>query len=183
MKTQQIFNLRSGKPVAIAITGDHSSIPVYAKNDLVEQLGGVDAAFHEIKRLQNKNMFPRMGSEAKPLTLVDIRYARENEQRGERYWEWIQETSHDVRESTGYDSVWGYGHKTPDGGFVLIDGDGTVAFSVKRAITPHKGGRTEIMSTARVTPEIKTKLQAILDQRGISYADWITEMVERESGG
>lgn len=50
-------------------------------------------------------------------------------------------------------------------------------------ITPHKGGRTEIVSTARVTPETKTQLQTILDQRGISYADWVTEMVERESGG
>lgn len=181
MKTQQIFNLRSRKPTAVAITGDHSSMSVYATNDLVEQLGGIEATFHEIKRLQGKSILPRMGSESKPLTLLDIRYARENEERGERYWQWIQETSADVRESTGYDSVHGYGHKTTDG-FVLIDGDGSVAFSVKRPITPHKGGRTEIVSTARVTPKTKTQLQTILDQRGISYADWITEMVARESG-
>lgn len=50
----------------------------------------------------------------------------------------------------------------------------------ENVITPHKGGRTEIVSTARVTPETKEKLQTILDRRGMSYADWLTEMVERE---
>jgi hypothetical protein len=48
------------------------------------------------------------------------------------------------------------------------------------SITPHKGGRTEIVSPARVTPETKAKLQTILERRGMSYADWLSEMVESE---
>lgn len=107
---------------AVTIYGDHSSMPVYAYTEVVEALGGVELAFHEIKRLQGRNMLPRMGSQSRPLKMRDITYARENEQRGEKYWQWLQFTG--VREQTGYDYVYGYGHKT-DTGYVIVNADGS----------------------------------------------------------
>ena len=56
------------------------------------------------------------------------------------------------------------------------------ALALGEAITPHKGGRTELVHHARVTPETKAKLQAILERRGMSYADWLSEMVESGFG-
>jgi len=114
---------------AVAITGDHSPWAVHAETEVVEQLGGDELAYHEIKRLQNNNLFPRMGSASKPLTLRDLAYARENEQRGEKYWRWLQLEGHQVRRSTGYDYVYGYGHAT-DNGYVIVDRTGNVIYDV-----------------------------------------------------
>lgn len=103
MNTQTIFNLRTDQPVAVAISGNYSGIRVYAMNELIEHLGGTENAFHEIKRLQNKNFLPRMGGEGKPLTMLDLRYARENERMGSRHWQWRSIT----RGNTNY---YGYGY-------------------------------------------------------------------------
>jgi len=46
----------------------------------------------------------------------------------------------------------------------------------KREIKSHKGGRTERIY-ARLTPEEKERLQAILKREKRSLSDWIMEMV------
>lgn len=129
MNTQTIYQLSTNQPSGLSITGDHSKTSVQATLEVIELLGGTEAAFHEIKRLQNKFILPRMGSIARPLTLRDLEYARENEQRGERYWQWIQEQSSRVYDSTGYDYVYGYGHMT-ETGFVIVTRDGAIAYDV-----------------------------------------------------
>lgn len=117
MNTQTIFDIRSKQPVAVAISGNFSGVRVYAMNELVDVLGGTESAFHEIKRLQNKNFLPRMGGEGKPLTMRDLQLARENEQLGYRHWQWKSVT----RWSTDY---WGYGYV--DGNeFVFVNSDGS----------------------------------------------------------
>lgn len=103
MNTRTIYNIQTTEPVAVAISGNYSGVAVYAMNELVESLGGTEPAFHEIKRLQNKNFLPRMGGEGKPLTALDLRYAGENERMGYRHWQWRSI----VRGRTNY---YGYGH-------------------------------------------------------------------------
>jgi len=104
----------------VRITGDYSPHPVFATSELVAQLGGAEPAYHEIKRLQRENLLPCMGSSAHPLTARDLRYARDNEQRGRRHWRWLQMEGPHVRDSIGYDFVYGYGFA--DGGdFVFVN--------------------------------------------------------------
>jgi hypothetical protein len=45
----------------------------------------------------------------------------------------------------------------------------------KRHIKPHKGGRTERLPSARVTPETLELLLAVLD--GQSFGDWIETQI------
>jgi hypothetical protein len=103
MNTQTIFSLQTQQPVATAISGDYSGVRIYIMNDLTDFLGGTELAFHEIKRLQNKILLPRMGGEGKPLTMLDLRYAERNERLGYRHWQWRSI----VRGHTHY---YGYGY-------------------------------------------------------------------------
>jgi hypothetical protein len=103
MNTQTIYNIQTQIPVAVAISGNFSGVAVYAMNELVASLGGTEKAFHEIKRLQNKKFLPRMGGEGKPLTMLDLRYARVNEHMGYRHWQWRSI----IRGHTNY---YGYGY-------------------------------------------------------------------------
>lgn len=112
------------------IQGDHSQAAVYATTEVISDLGGDTAAFHEIKRLQKANMLPRLGSESRPLTRRDIAYARQNEDLGCRHWQHRHLQGGNVRRDTGYDFVYGYGYR--DGSlFVLVDGSGRVEFKVE----------------------------------------------------
>ncbi len=117
MNTQTIYNIQTKQPSAVAISGDFSGVSVYATNELVEALGGIESAFHEIKRLQNRNMLPRMGSVGKPLTVRDLQLARENERMGHRHWQWKSIT----RNKWNY---WGYGYMD-ENEFVFILSDGS----------------------------------------------------------
>ena len=118
MNTQTIYNVQTRKPVAVAISGNFSGVRVYAMNELVEALGGTEPAFHEIKRLQNKNTLPRMGGEGKPLTMRDLELARENERLGCRHWQWKSITR-------GHTNYYGYGYV--DGNeFVFVNNDGSI---------------------------------------------------------
>ena len=49
-----------------------------------------------------------------------------------------------------------------------------------RKITPWKGGRTAAFPRSRITPDTRRKLDEILNRRGISAADWVTEKIERD---
>jgi len=49
-----------------------------------------------------------------------------------------------------------------------------------RNITPHKGGRTAHAPRARMTPEARQRLDAILARTGESMADWLERMIEWE---
>lgn len=102
------------------ITGDYSPHPIHIEAAAVTTLGGSEAAYHEVKRLQNARWLPRMGSAAYPLTDRDLRYAYDNEKRGERYWTWLHLEGVYVRRSIGYDFVQGYGFVTY-GVFVFVD--------------------------------------------------------------
>lgn len=51
-----------------------------------------------------------------------------------------------------------------------------------RDITPHKGGRTEIISPARCTSEVRAKLDALKERTGASEADLWEEKVLWEHG-
>ena len=104
----------SNDRTAVKISGDYSPHIVIAMTDLVDDLGGVEAAFHRIKKLQGACLMPRMGSESRPLTRRDMRYAIENESKGVRYWKWYDLQGYPVRRDTGYDFVNGYGYKIGD---------------------------------------------------------------------
>lgn len=47
-------------------------------------------------------------------------------------------------------------------------------------ITPHKGGRTERGPSLRMTAGEREQLDQILARRGVSFADWVAEKIERE---
>lgn len=50
----------------------------------------------------------------------------------------------------------------------------------KRRITPHKGGRTARAHAARMTPQEREHLDAVLQQRGVKYVDWFVDHVEAD---
>ena len=95
---------------AVRIIGDYSPHAVVAETAVIEQLGGIEPAYHEIKRLQNAHLLPRRGSSKWPLSERDLRYARDNEGPGEQHWQYKQMEGPRVRECTGYDFVNGYGY-------------------------------------------------------------------------
>lgn len=103
---------------AARIQGDHALVAVYATTEVIGDLGGDEAAFHEIKRLQNANLLPRMGSESRPLTRCDMSYARQNEAMGCRHWQWYSLQGGNVHRDTGYHYVQGYGYQA--GNHVII---------------------------------------------------------------
>jgi hypothetical protein len=50
-----------------------------------------------------------------------------------------------------------------------------------RDIRPHKGGRTAHAPRARMTPEARAQLDALLKRTGESMADWIERHVDEET--
>lgn len=113
MKTQYANDNSSVK-----IYGDHSPWPVIATTEVVAHLGGEESAYHEIKRMQP--FLPAPMLEAHPLGMLELGFARENEQRGEKYWCWRRMEGQAVKKSTGYDYVKGFGHAETDG-FVFVN--------------------------------------------------------------
>lgn len=101
---------------AVKIVGDHSPHPIFADAAVVEGIGGPVPTYHEIKRLANMFLLPRMGSSVWPFTERDLRYARENERLGQRHWQWYHNLEGQrVQQSTGYDFVNGYGYEDSAG--------------------------------------------------------------------
>lgn len=105
---------------AVRILGDYSKVAIYATLELVNELGGENKAFHELKRLSNKNWLPRQGSETRPLTLRDLTYARKNEQLGRRHWQFYTLQGGNVHRDTGYDWVYGYGYQNQNH-IIIVD--------------------------------------------------------------
>ena len=48
----------------------------------------------------------------------------------------------------------------------------------RRVITPHKGGRTVLISACRATPETKERLREILRREGLSLGDLMEQVVK-----
>lgn len=120
---------------AVRIIGDYSPHPIYVMADTAILLGGIESTYHEIKRLQHADRLPRMGSSSHPLTLRDMRYARENEQRGMRFWQYKSLEGPCVKESTGYDCVYGYGHY--DGtDFVFVNAADEIVYRIVYRVDP-----------------------------------------------
>ena len=114
---------------AVSIIGDYSPHAVVAETVVIDQLGGIESAYHEIKRLQNSCLLPRRGSSVWPLSERDLRYALDNEQRDHQYWQFKHMEGPRVRECTGYDFVHGYGYM--DGNeFVFVNGQDVPVFRV-----------------------------------------------------
>ena len=130
MNTKPIYNLQTRKQSGISISGNSVASVEITLDQLSEFGGDVEQAFHTIKKMQNSGFMPRMGSVAKPLTARDFELYRRNVRLGKRHWQWIQWQGQCVRESTGYDSVWGYGYRTDDGFVIVCDND-EPAFTVK----------------------------------------------------
>jgi len=130
MKTKLIFDTRTNKPVALAITGDHSIVAVYATNEVIDLLGGVEQTFHTLKRKQREGLLPRMGSASRPLTMRDMELLAENERRGQHYWQYKSLQGYRVRGATGYDCVWGYGYHDGGGDFIIPDSSGNALFCI-----------------------------------------------------
>jgi len=125
--TRPIFNIQSRKVVGYAIPDRKSSanVPhsIYISAAVLDMFEGDEReCFEFVRDLQRRRMMPRMGSEARPLKERDLELARRNVKLGERHWQWIQSQGWDVRQSTGYDYVHGFGFHTPDG-FVIVDGN------------------------------------------------------------
>ena len=135
MNTKPIYNLQTREQSGISISGNYSgtSVEIMLDQLSVEFGGDVEKAFHVIKKMQNSGLMPRMGSVAKPLTARDFELYRRNVELGKRHWQWIQSQVQGVRESTGYDSVWGYGYRTDDG-FVLVNSNDVPVFVVKTEV-------------------------------------------------
>lgn len=133
MNTKPIYNLQTKEQSGVAIFGDYSNLAVYIMLEALqtEFNGDVEEAFHAIKRMQNENLLPRKGSASRPLTSLDFDLYRKNKELGRRHWQWLSETSHDVRKCTGYDSVWGYGYRI-EAGFVIVDKSEAPVFIVTR---------------------------------------------------
>ncbi|HBA90873.1 MAG TPA: hypothetical protein DCZ08_03565 [Anaerolineaceae bacterium] len=129
MKTKTIYNIETGADVATAITGTYSGVGVYVMNDVIATLGGIETAFHEIKRLENLNFLPRMGGEGHPITLRDMALARENERLGKRHWRWYHLEGSSVHASTGYDVVYGYGYAENEK-IIIVDAHGKTVYQV-----------------------------------------------------
>lgn len=117
---------------AVQIIGDYSPHPITAMMDVIEGLGGIEPAYHEIKRLANRFLLPRTGSAERPLTQRDMRYARENETLGKRHWRWFNLQNGNVKRDTGYDFVYGYGFRA-DGAITLVNADDKPVFVVEVA--------------------------------------------------
>lgn len=50
----------------------------------------------------------------------------------------------------------------------------------KRNITPHKGGRTR-QRLALLTPDDDAKLRAHLSKTNLSFSDWVSAMLKKNS--
>jgi len=98
---------------------------------LRKQFGNDESsAFYGIRAMQRSKLLPRMGSMDHPLKERDFELYKRNRAVGKRLWQWIQANGQNVRESTGYDCVWGYGYYT-DTGFVIVNQDDSPRFVVK----------------------------------------------------
>lgn len=117
---------------AMQIVGDYSPHPIYAESTVVENLGGAELAYHKIKLLASRFMLPRMGSQTHPLTSRDLRYANENVQRNERYWQWYSLEGYPVKQDTGWDFVFGYGHKNAEGAIILVNANDEPVYVVNQ---------------------------------------------------
>jgi hypothetical protein len=133
MITEPIYDLQSRQQVGVSIYGNYSGTPINITLSLLntEFGGGTERAFHEVKKMQNSGLMPRMGSVARPLNARDLELYHRNAKFGKRYWRWIQLQGQEVREFTGFDSIWGYGYKTEDNTYVLVDKDDKPIFVVK----------------------------------------------------
>lgn len=50
----------------------------------------------------------------------------------------------------------------------------------KRKITPHKGGRNQVWPPARLTKSEYELLSFVLENRGMSYSDWVVEKAKED---
>lgn len=114
MKTQIIYKLSGNIPMGLSITGDHSHVSVEATNELIEKLGGIETAFHRIKAAQGKNLLPRMGSVARPLTPWDWALFEKNTELERKHYKYFSSI---IR---GNQHWYGYGYET-NTHIVLID--------------------------------------------------------------
>lgn len=65
-------------------------------------------------------------------------------------------------------------------GSIRILPQNEVEQALARAITPHKGGRDVRGPSLRMTELERQRLDEILARRGLSFADWVAEQIERE---
>lgn len=110
MKTRVIYKIANNSPIAndeptgLSITGDHSHVSVEATFELIEQLGGIETAFHRIKAAQNANLLPRMGSAARPLTQWDWTLFEKNTELGRKHYKYYQNSTHLYWYGYGYET-------------------------------------------------------------------------------
>ncbi len=120
---------------AVKIYGKFSPLsPVIVTSEVVSHFGSIDETFHRIKEMANERILPRLGSESHPLNMLDdLPKAYENRLLGYRHWQY--RSFNHVYDDTGYDTVWGYGHYTPNGSFVIKYRDGEIVYRIspKRA--------------------------------------------------
>ena len=109
------------------IYGDHSSQPVIATAEVVAELGGDEQAFHAVKKIER--FLPGPMLEKHPLGMKELGYARQNQEKGEKYWQWRRMQGQVVKKCTGYDYVQGYGHPV-DGGFAFVNSQGVTEYTV-----------------------------------------------------
>jgi len=138
-QSRPIFSLRTHAQIGIGIPDRQTSANapqwVYVMDEILKDYKTENHCFSAIRELQRSRLMPRMGSAARPLKARDFQLYRRNKKLGYRKWQWIQSTAQGVRESTGYDSVWGYGYYT-DNGFVIVNKNDEIEFTV---IFPMKG--------------------------------------------
>lgn len=122
MRTTKVFNTRTGEQSGLLIYGDYSTTGVCVSMDVLEAEfnGDIEEAFHRVKEYQNSGLLPRNGSVSRPLSMRDMELYRRNADLGRRHWVYISRDGSDVRESTGYDFVKGYGYYNKYG-FIIVD--------------------------------------------------------------
>jgi len=108
------------EPGIIKITGDHSPHPIFVPEALVDQLGGIKATFHTVKRWRSLGFIARP---SKMLEGTNLALTLENVALGKRHWRYFSLQCGHVREDTGYDYVHGYGYDA-DGYHHIIENAG-----------------------------------------------------------
>ena len=131
--TQPIYSLRSGEQSGTAIRNRRicSMRQFCVTQKTLAMFASPAECYDYLMEGFRAKLLPRSGNgEGRPLSPRAIELYERNKKLGQQHWIWIQSQGWDVRKSTGYDSVWGYGYYTEEG-FIIVNNDDTPEFTVR----------------------------------------------------
>lgn len=127
-----IYSIRTGEISGYALTNVRVSRhrQFCVANETLAMFDSPHECYMYLMNGYRSKLLPRSGGgEGRPLPTRAIELYERNKELNERHWVWIQAQGWEIRQCTGYDSVWGYGYYTDDG-FVIVDNNDIPVFRV-----------------------------------------------------